>query len=264
MSTIRIEDLPEWYPVKNPLIKSGYRHTGSLYNSALSLFSWHNETLNIYTHLLPGIYFLYQFCIMPVDYTCFVELLEKINYFSAAFMCISSTIYHAFNMVDYTWYTMTLKLDYTGIIVVNLTHQFMDSFLLFYVALNNQTLFLGSLCIEILFAIYCIIDIVYFHVIGRIWNMSLWYPVISSVPLTSITFVYSRIWGSNKLQMASNASLGCSLMIFIAGGIFYKGKFPERFWNSRGIFDNYNSHVWHHIFIVISIFVAMSGFPFMK
>ena len=53
----------------------------------------------------------------------------------------------------------------------------------------------------------------------------------------------------------------CSTCIFIAGGVFFLGKVPERFWNPDGLFNTLNSHVWHHIWIVIAIYYAFNAIP---
>jgi len=53
-------EVPEWH-MANPNIKTGYRRSMPLYDAIKSMTQWHNETLNIHTHLLVGLYFLYVF-----------------------------------------------------------------------------------------------------------------------------------------------------------------------------------------------------------
>ncbi|WOK99840.1 heptahelical transmembrane protein ADIPOR1-like [Canna indica] len=54
---LRYEELPE-YMKENQFIRNYYRAEWPIKNALLSLFSWHNETLNIWTHLLGFIVFL--------------------------------------------------------------------------------------------------------------------------------------------------------------------------------------------------------------
>ena len=56
---LSFEDLPEWYR-DNHFTRSGYRPvSNSWIASARSLGHIHNETVNIYTHLIPAIGFLF-------------------------------------------------------------------------------------------------------------------------------------------------------------------------------------------------------------
>jgi predicted membrane channel-forming protein YqfA (hemolysin III family) len=49
--------------------------------------------------------------------------------------------------------------------------------------------------------------------------------------------------------------------VCIAGGVFFIGRVPERFWNPGGRMDNFNSHVWHHLCIVAAILCAHRAIP---
>jgi hypothetical protein len=62
---ISLSELPDWYSITcNPFVHSGYRLPASTFlQSANSIFEWHNETLNIHTHLWPGLYFFLYFCV---------------------------------------------------------------------------------------------------------------------------------------------------------------------------------------------------------
>lgn len=54
-----VEKAPHWM-IGNKFIKSGYRlnHT-TLADTTLSMFRRHNETFNIWSHLLPALFFVY-------------------------------------------------------------------------------------------------------------------------------------------------------------------------------------------------------------
>ena len=63
---IRFDDLPKWQQ-DNHYILSGYRKASYSYpRSVQSMLHWHNESINIWTHFLPGVlfvplaYFLYD------------------------------------------------------------------------------------------------------------------------------------------------------------------------------------------------------------
>lgn len=53
-AVLRFEELPEWMQV-DPLIQRGYRHElKSISRCFVSLLHLHNETVNIWSHLLPA------------------------------------------------------------------------------------------------------------------------------------------------------------------------------------------------------------------
>ena len=62
-SLLRYEELPEWATqFAHPFIRTGYRRCpcNSTGTCARSVLKWHNESMNIWTHLVPGsLYLLY-------------------------------------------------------------------------------------------------------------------------------------------------------------------------------------------------------------
>ena len=254
-----VSEVPDWYPLVS-FIKSGYRKPRSFINTAFSIFEWHNETLNIHTHLWPGLAFLVMyFSAQNEDYYLKGSILTKIcisvGYPSQIFMFFASASAHTFYIVDRDWCRIIKKIDFIGIIVVNLSHQILDSFLLFKVILKNDEIFIISFIIECIFADFCILDIIYNNR-GPFWGII--YPAISSIPLTLSVSAFSYYKDQPFLHKAALASLECSAFVLIAGIVFFKGKLPERVW---GRFDNINSHVFHHICIVAAIFAANKAIP---
>lgn len=251
--------LPEWYVV-NPYVKTGYRQPTTPSRAFISAFEWHNETLNIYTHFLPGLFWLYiSFTCVKEDYYVNANTLTKAvilySYAGASYMALASGIAHTFHIVDKRWSQVSWKLDFTGIILVNLSHQILDTYILFY---TYPAILRIAIMTECIFALFCVKDIITTHTKSQ-WRII--YPLISSTVLTTPAFLVSYIGESTVLHKMALSSLRCSTMVLIAGGVFLLGKFPERFWNPNGLFDNWNSHVWHHIFIVTSITCAFQSIP---
>ena len=247
MSLIKYTELPVWY-FKNPYVTSGYRSPRSLRYAFLSAFEWHNDTLNIYSHLIPGLIWLYSgfTCLSEEYYLCASPLIQSIIlfvYFSGAFMGLASAYAHVFHIIDKRWASLSWKVDFAGIIAVNLTHQILDTLILF----KNP---IPYLLLEFIVAGLCLTDII------MEWTTVHWgitYPLFSSIILT----IPVTLSGSPLAKY----SLGCSALVFIAGGAFFMGKVPERFWNPNGVLDNFNSHVWHHLCIVGAITCAFQAIP---
>jgi len=224
----------------NPYILGSYRRSSTVIESLLSIFQWHNETLNIHTHLWPSLYFFYSLFHLPEMYAeskiCIVA-----GYLGAFICSFASSIHHTFYNI-YPLRNITSKLDSVGIISVNLSHQMLNTFLIF-----DSSAFYSLIVYECIFAGICVIRVLRGH--GQFWGMA--YPFITC--LTTIPVFYSK-----NLEGARASAL-CSFWVILSGTVFYKGKCPESLCNPRGIFDCWNSHVWHHICIIMAIMSALSA-----
>jgi adiponectin receptor len=251
MPLVSKSQLEGWYLV-NPYIYDGYRSPRSPYRAFLSAFELHNETLTIYTHLLPGLYWLYKAfsCVHETYYDLsdpFTKGIIRFSYFAGAFLGLASAFRHIFHIVDYKWSDLTRKVDYTGIIIINLTHQILDTYILF----SQYSIFKAVIVLEGMFAAFCIYYIIASDSPSH-WRIT--YPAISSTVLT-IPAIMSR---ASDLSVYS---MQCSFFVLTAGGVFFKGRIPESLTNPNGLFNNFNSHVWHHIFIVAAVICAYKAIP---
>ena len=177
------------------------------------------------------------------------------SYVGASCMGLASGIAHTFHIVDKRWSQVSWKLDFIGIILVNLSHQILDTYILFY---TYPMILRIAIITECIFALFCVKDIITTLTKSH-WRII--YPLISSTVLTAPAFLVSYTSNSTTLYKMALSSLSCSSMVLTAGGLFLLGRFPERFWNPDGIFDNWNSHVWHHICIIIGITCAFQSIP---
>ena len=252
----QLQPVQDWY-IANPYVKTGYRPVQSSWQAFLSLFQWHNETLSIYTHVIPGLVWLWMFCTCTTEeyYTrssSSAQAIIRFAYFGGACLGLTSGFAHTFHIVNRLWATLCWKLDYSSIIIINLAHQLVDTFLLFswYPAICQ---FVWT--VECIFAIFCIKSIL--TSVKHQWGTV--YPLISSTVLTIPVVIVAYSQQSIDFQYVALCSLGCSVCIVLAGSLFYVGKLPERIWNPGHIFDTVNSHVWHHVLIVLSIMIAFHG-----
>lgn len=116
------DELPEWYR-DNAHIQHGYRPVSG--STRVSIFSWlfiHNETVNIYTHLIPAVLFLlgewyvlqYLHDHYPgttlLDYVTFANFL-----WTAAFCLGTSTMFHTMINHSCLEHNVWLRRDFLGI-----------------------------------------------------------------------------------------------------------------------------------------------------
>lgn len=113
--------LPD-YLKHNPHITHGYRVNLSFKQTTYSLFHWHNETLNVWTHFAGFLAFI---VLSILSYATWLnraalgEVLSSAVFFlSALMMMLFSTIFHLYNCCSSRHYDFTAKLDYSGIAVL--------------------------------------------------------------------------------------------------------------------------------------------------
>jgi hypothetical protein len=253
MSLVKLQYVEnyKWY-LTNPYVKDGYRSPRSPLKAFLSAFELHNDNLNIYSHLLPGLIWLYMaFDCVKEDYymlaTPTIQYIIHFAYSSGACMGITSAFAHTFNIIDIKWASFSWKCDFIGIVIVNLAHQILNAIILF----RGVSLVIG---LECAFAAFCIRDIIIRDRMTIHWNLT--YPLITSV-MTIPAVGAAWLSDSVVLRQMAYHSACCTGFVITAGLVFFKGRIPERFWRS----DFLNSHVFHHLCIVAGIHCAFNSIP---
>jgi predicted membrane channel-forming protein YqfA (hemolysin III family) len=103
-------------------VEDGYRYSHNAYDTFLSLFKMHNETLNIWSHLVGFICVLIGGGITTYDLfygahqSSTLEIIAVETYLICAAICLlCSSIYHWFCCVSIDAHDWLLKLDLTGV-----------------------------------------------------------------------------------------------------------------------------------------------------
>ena len=122
--------------VRYPFIAAGYRVRYSIKNCLYSIFTFHNETMNIWTHLLAFstligvvLFLTFEYCTrssfgsnnQASKYSRYstIDFSMNLLYISCnAIALLFSTIYHTFGCVSEFTHSCLLKLDLSGIILI--------------------------------------------------------------------------------------------------------------------------------------------------
>lgn len=103
-------------------IEDGYRYSHDFYEAFMSLFKMHNETMNIWSHLLGFVCVVIAGIITSIDLwqgahqTQPMELIAFETYLvCAAFCLLMSSIYHWFCCISEDAHDWLLKLDLSGV-----------------------------------------------------------------------------------------------------------------------------------------------------
>ncbi|KAG0169363.1 hypothetical protein DFQ30_003710 [Apophysomyces sp. BC1015] len=251
---LHIHELPiEWQ--ENEYVLSGYRFYQNSRDCLKSIFMLHNETINIWSHLLGFIFFaglsIYGFHrhfpeASISDRTVFM------TFCGAALKCLfCSSIYHTFICHSRTNVkAFTATLDYIGI-----------SFLITASVLVTE--YYGFYCSPVK-AHY----MVFTSIVGSVgiitpffrhWDTKPWRPiriaVFLSMAVSSIVPVCHLVWRSGFGPTLSFLHLAAvSVTMYILGVVVYVNRYPEKMYPGRFDFAGLTSHAIWHVFVCFGIY----------
>lgn len=241
-----IDMVEDWQTL--PFIKTGYRLNYSYSDAFRSIFSWHNDTLNIWTHIMGIAYYLFM---IPHVFSElgrqgaseWDRLLFKIYIVCALIQMGASALYHTVRCVSKWAEDNFLRVDLIGIVIMIIGS---------YIVAMGQ----GFTCIKSAFSLYIVILIV---ILGTGCLLS-FHPAFQEPRFEAIRHT---LMGSGvafgvipSLHWLYHCGQECSYVIhtalfsmfglYFAGFMIYLGRFPERA-SSRGKFDlmGASHQLWH-------------------
>ncbi|ROW09798.1 hypothetical protein VMCG_02175 [Cytospora schulzeri] len=258
------DELPDWRK-DNAFLMSGYRQTSNSYwGSFSSIFFLHNETVNIWSHLLGAItfsilgflaYFLLEASIAP-RYTSATgtDWLVFGCFFAGAFSCLGmSATYHALCNHSPGVAKWGNKLDYTGIVYLILGSYVPAMHYGFYCLPSLMQLYLSTIC---LLGLGCLTVSWFEHFRTPEWRP---YRAMMFVGL-GVSGVFPIIHGLTIYGYAElNERIGLNWVLlegalYISGAFIYAMRWPER--SFPRTFDIWGSS--HQIFHVLILLAAAS------
>ncbi|CZR43859.1 uncharacterized protein FPRO_13666 [Fusarium proliferatum ET1] len=257
---LSFDQMPKWFRHEsNKFILSGYRRiSGSFRTSLYSLLYIHNESINIYFHLIPAVFFLlYQWYIQQYSEATGADFIALSIFMLAAITCLSfSAAYHTFMNHSKSVAHLCLRLDMLGVVLFVLGDLVLGIYLVFW-------------CERLLRNIYWSMS----GVIGMMTIFLTMHPKFQGPKyrlLRALMFVATGLFGLLPLihgvgmfgvpQMMRKAfpytlaKAGCLLV----GTLFYLTRFPES--RYPGEFDLWGSHSIFHMLVVCAAVVQLAGY----
>jgi adiponectin receptor len=157
---VTFEQLPKWYQ-DNPYIRSGYRPVSNSYNACIYSLSYlHNETVNIYTHLLPAVILAFALPTLQINISRIYRDAPWMDRFmltltpmaALATLSLSTTYHTLMNHSPFMSYSCLLA-DYTGILILILASFITGIYVGFYSSPFHQQVYWGM--IVTLIAVSC-------------------------------------------------------------------------------------------------------------
>tara|TARA_B100000795_G_C22806369_1_gene445118 strand:- start:4553 stop:5380 length:828 start_codon:yes stop_codon:yes gene_type:complete len=235
-------NIPTW--TKKQYILSGYREqNNNSSNYFISILKIHNESINIWTHLLSLLYFLH-IIIKNNSYDNVILLYD----FIAALCFFISIVYHVYMPYSENNYLLLLQLDLYSIILNITISNILVNYYWFWCYDNIRHYFM------ILSTIYLGVGSVIllkFNVI-KIYDYILVYYGLYNI-FIPLSYIYIYIITNGNINIIIIYDFSESLIYFIIGFAIYLTKIPEiLFINKFDIIGN--SHQLWHIFSSIGIY----------
>lgn len=250
------EEIPDWQK-DNEHIRHGYvRETNSFLGCFDSLFYMHNESVNIYTHLLPGLCFFFvvlfdKVAIKVFDTTTFLDYIMVDLFFLGAFTClILSSTFHCLKTHSLRIAILGNKLDYLGIVALIVSSMIS---IMYYGFFDSGKFFYGFSTLTLVFGIACAIASLSDTFRSREWRpyraaLFVAFGLSAVLPIFSGVAVYGFKETWVKVQVKWVLLGG---VFYIIGALLYALRLPERI--SPGTFDIWgHSHQIFHILVVIA------------
>ncbi|XP_055847980.1 uncharacterized protein LOC129913378 [Episyrphus balteatus] len=250
-SRSKYDELLEWkdmpkYLQFNPYVLNGYRPLTTAKGCLLSLFYWHNETINILTHAIPIFYIL---AVVPglMPWENGYRFLSFCHVFGSLAPWCGSFVYHLFMNIEKgeDVYYRLLKLDMVGIWVS-------QSFgaLPLVTATTLCFTFKWKWCIIISYCLLSLWGLYKALTASSPWQRRLCF----ALPFTMrsiLTFLRTiGVVGSNRITM-SHVYLQDGVSIL--GGAIGAMRIPEKWF--PGLVDYYlNSHNIMHVLVVVAVY----------
>ncbi|KAE8398793.1 hemolysin-III related-domain-containing protein [Aspergillus pseudonomiae] len=257
-------DLPHWQR-DNHHIHSGYRPASfSFLVSFQSLTYIHNETVNIYTHLLPsllavpGAILLHRVLAPRCETATQADIISFACFFAGAAVCLGmSATYHTISNHSPTVARIGNTLDYAGIVALIVGSFVPSVYYGFYCEPGLQRLYWTMICS---IGIGCV-----FVSIMPQFRTPRWRPfraaMFVGMGLSAVVPVIHGLRMYGVEQMTRQIGLGWLLLqgfLYILGAGIYAARVPERL--RPGQFDLWgSSHQIFHVLVVCAAVAHLTG-----
>lgn len=250
-------DVPTWQ--RNPYISSAYRTGYSAKLCAWSLIQWHNETCNVWTHLIGMFIFLllgiYRFETDLADAPLAQQLSFLFFYSMVAICMLLSATYHLFACMGEGWHDALYRMDMTGICLMVLGSYIPGIVISFHCYPFLAKIYASAITILISGIILCQNIEACLH--------PRWFTVRILTTLSSVVFAILPCTHFYLVSPQSHTQIlvpviYLTITLYAVGFCFWATKFPERYW--PGKFDYiFNSHNIWHTFVVLAPLAWDSG-----
>jgi adiponectin receptor len=235
-----------------PYIDTGYRVDYSFVECIKSIFTLHNETWNIWTHLLPSIgLFIYFIHILKNEinnFTIIAKIIISINFIGPIIGLSCSALYHTCHCVDMKTHNCLLCVDMGGIVAIIISQMISATYFAFISIRFVYIIFIFcALCAGMTISAYS--NHSKYGFILRLYGLSI--LNLSTVALLLHIYIVtpSHNWHLWVKHMYSQ------IYVLVALGA-YLSRFPEKYYQKFVRTFHFYSHALWHIFTALGFITS--------
>lgn len=265
-SLLSLKEIPNYLKV-NPYILSGYRREMSIIQAFRTIFMWHNEILNIWSHIIGiGIFVFSLLFIYKLDCHNHSKIPLLIFNLAAIYTLSISTLYHTCLCISSRHFEYWRKMDFVAIILIMLSTFFP---ICFYFFINKlfTLIYLTISCILTAICI-CIVLLPFFQENKFHVYRPFVFGIIFLFGIFVVTHSLYLHYDIYPIRIAIITTITMFAFI-ITGALFYILRFPE----SRIFYKNYiknkkddqykfvsiHGHFFLHLCVLIGLCVFNYG-----
>jgi channel protein (hemolysin III family) len=229
----------------HPFVLTGYRINYSIKNCFHSIFKWHNETLNIWTHLISFIIFIILLIYYIIDNTNINNNKGMIYIFiiSSCLLFIFSSLYHILSCHSLSICSCCYKLDLFGILLELITATTCSIYYMFHEYDNLRKIYIIFFLILGISTMIITINDLFISAKFNIFIIFLFSSLFIISFLSGLHWVL--IADINEISIITKYILSGFMCLFI-GFLFFLSKFPECIIQNTYIDLFFQSHIiWH-------------------
>ncbi|KAH7010763.1 hemolysin-III related-domain-containing protein [Microdochium trichocladiopsis] len=263
---LSFDEMPEWFQHENnQWILHGYRPiSGSFPASFRSWWYIHNETVNIYSHLVPAVVFLLGECYIlqhlagKSPRVTNTDLVAFSSFMLTATICFTfSALYHTLMNHSYAVDHLCHRLDMLGIRIFIVGDIMLGVHIIFWCETTLRNIYWSMIggfgVLTIITNIHPKLQSHKYRSIRTLvfvaTGMSVLAPLIKGLDIFGLDLMNKK-----ALTYTLVAKIGCLL----SGTVLYAMRFPESWW--PGGFDICSSHSFMHILVVSAAVIQLIGY----
>ncbi|OAG42077.1 hypothetical protein AYO21_03812 [Fonsecaea monophora] len=262
---LSFDEMPEWYRREcNPWILHGYRPiSGSVHTSFCSWSYIHNESVNIYSHLIPAVLFLLgegyiqQHLASRYSRVTGADFVAFSIFMLAAVTCLSlSATYHTLMNHSQHVEHLCLRLDMLGVVIFILGDLVLGIYMVFWCESLPRNIYWAMIGVFGTLTIFMTLHPKYQGSKYRLFRALMFVAtgLCGIAPLIHGLYVFGMSGMMRKAFPYTLAKAACLL----SGTAFYATRFPES--RYPGKFDLWGSHAIFHVLVVCAAVVQLMGY----
>ncbi|EEQ30825.1 hypothetical protein McanMca71_002103 [Microsporum canis] len=262
---LSFDEMPEWFRREsNQWILHGYRPiSGSAHASFCSWSYIHNESVNIYSHLIPAVFFLLgewyirQYLTSRYSGVTGADFIAFSVFMLTAVTCLSlSATYHTLMNHSQHVERFCLRLDMLGVVIFILGDLVLGIYMVFWCEPLPRNIYWSLIGVSGTLTIFTTMHPKFQGSNYRLFRALMFVATgLSGVaPLIHGLNVFGMSLMMRKAFPYTLAKAGCLL----SGTSFYATRFPES--RYPGKFDLWGSHSIFHVLVVCAAVVQLMGY----